>query len=254
MSILRNKIKDRFVQVPNALVTDTRISIPARLVYVYLASKPDGWIVRNDDVKKSIGIKDNTAMAKYWKELEAAGWITRKKVTSGEYSGTYDYELQEINPIEENPNLGNSLIRENPNKGKSQTINNTDLDSNIEYLNSNKEYIQNAYSEEEKDKIQETCDVVRKHYPRCNYPILADRATVAALKRISKEKEIDIIEACEYLQERVRLFSECKYGAERQYLPEANNWLDNGGYDANENNWTKGTGNGNEQRYIPQNI
>lgn len=126
MSILRNKIKDRFVQVPNALVTDTRISIPARLVYVYLASKPDGWIVRNDDVKKSIGIRDNTAMAKYWKELETAGWITRKKVTSGEYAGTYDYELQEGQPIEENPNLGNSLIRENPYMGNSETINNTD--------------------------------------------------------------------------------------------------------------------------------
>ena len=110
------------------------------------------------------------------------------------------------------------------------------------------------YSEPEKDKVQETCEVVKEFYPRCNYPILADRATVAALKRIAQEKEIDITGACEYLQERVKLFAECKYGADKQYLPEANNWLDNGGYNANENSWIKGTENGNEQRYVPENF
>lgn len=130
---------------------------------------------------------------------------------------------------------------------------------NIEGDNSEERYNNNplnppSYNDTEKDKIKETCDVVRKYFPRCNYPILADKATVAAVKRIAAGRGIDITAACEYLQERIKLYAECKYGADRQYMPEANNWLDNGGYDANENSWTKGTGNGKEQRFIPENF
>ena len=250
MSILRNKLKDRFVQVPNELVTDTRISIPARLVYVYLCSKPDGWIVRNGDVMKSLGIKDSGAMAKYWSELEATGWIIRHKTSAG----TYDYELSETDPIGEKPNKGKTPIGEKPNKGKTPTIYNTDSYSNTDYFDNNKNTYKHTFTADEKSKIQETCNVVKQTYPRCNYPILADRAVCAAVKRISAEREIDIISACEYLQERVNLYAECKYGAERQYLPEANNWLDNGGYDANEKDWTKGTGNGSAKRYTPKNF
>lgn len=129
MSILRNKFNVRFVQVPNALVTDTRISIPARLVYIYLRSKPDGWIVRNSDVMKSLGIKDNGAMAKYWRELEETGWIIRHKTAAG----TFDYELNEVVPVKEKANEGNSATGENPYKEKSPTINNTDLVEEKEY-------------------------------------------------------------------------------------------------------------------------
>ena len=249
MSILRNKIKDRFVQVPNMLVTDTRISIPARLIYIYLASKPDGWIVRNSDVMKSLGVRNSGTMAKYWHELETSGWIIRRKTAAG----TYDYELSDTEPITEKPNEGISAIAKNPNQGISATIYNTENNSNIDDINNNKEYIQQAYSDDEKNSVEETCKVVRENYPRCNYPILADRATVAAVKRIAKERDLDIAGACKYLQERVKLYAECKFGADQQYLPEANNWLDNGGYDANENSWIKATGNGNEQRYIPKN-
>lgn len=121
---------------------------------------------------------------------------------------------------------------------------------------SNKECIPNIrYTEQEKSKVMETCTFVRATYPRCNYPIRADFSVCAAVKRIAKERGVDIIEACHYLQDRVKLYAECKYGAERQYLPEANNWLDNGGYDANEKDWTKGAENGtNAKRYIPKNF
>lgn len=252
MSVLRNRFKDRFVQVPNVLVTDTRISIPARLVYVYLRSKPDGWIVRNGDVMKSLGIKDSGAMAKYWHELETSGWIIRHKTSTG----TFDYELNETDPIGEKPYEGKTATGEKPYEGKTPIINNTDSYSNTDFFNNkniNKQ--KDTFTANEKSKIQETCSVVRLTYPRCNYPILADRAVCAAVKRIARERDIDIISACNYLQERVKLYAECKYGAERQYLPEANNWLDNGGYDANEKDWTKGAENGtNAKHYTPKNF
>lgn len=252
MSILRNKLKDRFVQVPNELVTDNRISIPARLIYVYLLSKPDGWIVRNGDVMKSLDIRNSGTMAKYWHELEMSGWIIRHKTAAG----TYDYELSEIEPVAKKPNEGKTAIAKKPNEGKTPIINNTDSCSNTDFLDNNKEHIQkDTFSTDEKRKILDTCSVVRLRYPRCNYPILADRAVCAAVKRIAGERGIDIISACNYLQERVKLYADCKYGAERQYLPEANNWLDNGGYDASEKDWTKGAENGtNAKRYIPKNF
>ena len=134
MSILRNKLKDRFVQVPNELVTDNRISIPARLIYVYLLSKPDGWIVRNGDVMKSLDIRNSGTMAKYWHELEMSGWIIRHKTSAG----TYDYELSEAEPVTEKPNVGKTAIAKKPNVGKTTNIYNTDSFNNTEEL-SNKE-------------------------------------------------------------------------------------------------------------------
>lgn len=137
MSILRNKLKDRFVQVPNELVTDTRISIPARLIYVYLASKPDGWIVRNDDVKNSLGVKDNSTLAKYWKELAETGWIVRHKCLPGENAGTYEYELMETPKVGNSPNVENSQKWEKSNLGKNPDYNNTDSYNNTEELSNN---------------------------------------------------------------------------------------------------------------------
>lgn len=134
MSILRNKLKDRFVQVPNELVTDNRISIPARLVYVYLASKPDGWKVLNDDVKKSLGIKDDSTLARYWKELINAGWITRKKCLPGENAGTYEYYIEDVPKIGNLPNMENSQKWDVSKNGKNPDYNNTDSYNNTEEL------------------------------------------------------------------------------------------------------------------------
>lgn len=147
MGILRNKFKDRFVQVPNALVTDTSVSMPARLVYVYLASKPDGWTVRNADVKKSLGIKDDNTLAKYWKELSAAGWIIRKKCLPGVNAGTYEYELWDTPKTGNHPNMGKSQIWENPKYGKNPEYNNTDLTSNTDF-DSNTENINTSFSDD----------------------------------------------------------------------------------------------------------
>lgn len=134
MSVLRNKLKDRFVQVPNELVTDNRISIPARLVYVYLASKPDGWKVLNDDVKKSLGIKDDSTLARYWKELINAGWVTRKKCLPGENAGTYEYYLEDVPKTGNLPNMENSQKWDVSKDGKNPDYNNTDTFSNNEDL------------------------------------------------------------------------------------------------------------------------
>lgn len=146
MGILKNQIKENFSQIPNELITDTRISIQARMVYVYVSSKPSGWVVCNTDVKQSIGIKDDKTMAKYWKELQDFGWLTRTKATpnNAEKNGTYNYILN-ASPILGNfpilgkngniQNLEISKKRKYPKNGdlnNKEDSNNTELCSNTE--------------------------------------------------------------------------------------------------------------------------
>jgi hypothetical protein len=50
MSLLRNKLKSDFSQIPNGLITDPRLSHGAKLVAIYLMSKPDQWNVCNPDI------------------------------------------------------------------------------------------------------------------------------------------------------------------------------------------------------------
>ena len=68
MSVLkRNTLKEKFAQIPNELITDTEISINARLVYCYIASKSEGWNLLNDEMCKKLGIKSKDSVAKYLK-------------------------------------------------------------------------------------------------------------------------------------------------------------------------------------------
>ena len=145
MSILRNPIKDRFVQVPTSILTDTRLSMGARVVYIYVASKPDGWTVWNDEIKKAVGISGSDTLAKYWRELINAGWIIRERArdAAGKIIGGYDYTISESAkyPKEaENLNRGNANLGKMPNHINIDFNSNIDLDSNIkkEYKEKNK--------------------------------------------------------------------------------------------------------------------
>ena len=82
--------------IPNGIITDTRLSAGARILYCYLASKPDNWQIWNNDIKNNLAISNDHTLAKYFKELMTYNWIARtlnrtndgKKLTGG-----YNYEL-----------------------------------------------------------------------------------------------------------------------------------------------------------------
>lgn len=84
-----------YSKIPNDLVLDNRLSGGAIKIYLYLASRPDGWIVKNSDVKEKTGVKSDSVVSKYWQELLESGWLTRKKGTpsSSNKCGYYDYVL-----------------------------------------------------------------------------------------------------------------------------------------------------------------
>jgi hypothetical protein len=89
MSIIRNKLKSDFSQIPNNLITDNRLSHSAKLVMLYLLSKHDGWVVNNSDVQRQLNIKRRETIAKYWKELINTGWIFREFIPHR--SGRFDF-------------------------------------------------------------------------------------------------------------------------------------------------------------------
>lgn len=83
--IVKNQSKKDFAIVPNKLINDASISLEARMMFVHLSSKPDNWNVVHSEIQKCLNIKSKTTMAKYSKELEDSGWISREKLPNGSY-------------------------------------------------------------------------------------------------------------------------------------------------------------------------
>ena len=157
MPVLRNKLKSNFTLTPNELLVDNRLSMGAKVVYIYLASKPDGWKVWNKEIQKSLDIKDSGTMAKYWNELIDCGWVTRErdKTENGQFTGGYEYELRETPYTEE------TRIQEKPVYGKNPDYINTDINNNTK-LNNNTDISAEAQKEKPKGRLIDTKQKVKK--------------------------------------------------------------------------------------------
>jgi hypothetical protein len=110
MALLLNNLKNNFSTIPNDIITDKNLSHGAKLVFIYLASKPDKWEVYNQDIKKSLNIGQDKTIAKYFKELTDNGWIKRHKKTNDkkQFIGGFDYELFPQAQLVKNHNVDNA--------------------------------------------------------------------------------------------------------------------------------------------------
>ena len=86
---LQNNLTKHYTITPNAVATDTRLSLGARVLYMYLAGQDDSFIFWNKVMMKELGIKKPHTMAKYFKELLETNWISRNK----NKFGGFDYTL-----------------------------------------------------------------------------------------------------------------------------------------------------------------
>lgn len=102
MSVLKNRLKEKFVTVPKKIITDNQISFGAKIVYCYLVSKPNDWVIRNSDIMAELNISKDT-IAKYFKELVVNGWIDRKRQvdSQNQFTGLYDYVIYETPKVSE---------------------------------------------------------------------------------------------------------------------------------------------------------
>lgn len=115
--IIKNRLVKKFSTIPNAIITDQRITDRALRVYLYLVSKPDGWQVNNADVMNQLNIKSEETLSAAWKCLIESGWINRthKIADNGKFLGGYDYALNEF------PDAENTEPGKNPDPGKTRS-------------------------------------------------------------------------------------------------------------------------------------
>jgi hypothetical protein len=113
--ILKNTTKN-FTVIPNELIADTEISTGAFKLYCYLASKPESWNINNKDITKQLKIGSKDTLAKYWRELNDAGWIEKsvEQDKSGKFTG------KTILKLFNNRNPKNTEIGEKPNSQKNR--------------------------------------------------------------------------------------------------------------------------------------
>lgn len=92
MNRIKNRLKGGFTVAPNELINNREIDARARFIYVYMASKPDGWKFNNTDLMNACGIKDPRTFKKLMDQLVNTGWIekTPQNREGGKFS-TFDY-------------------------------------------------------------------------------------------------------------------------------------------------------------------
>lgn len=85
-------IKTTFGIVPNSLLNDNTISLKAKGLYAYMHSKPDNWDFTINGIASQL-LEQYKAVASALKELENAGYLTRKNYQGEAGKWTCDYYL-----------------------------------------------------------------------------------------------------------------------------------------------------------------
>lgn len=67
-----------FTMIPNGLIADQRVSLAAKALWAYIASKPEGWTFRRQAMAAQLGIGVQY-LQKLSKELIVAGWLEREQ-------------------------------------------------------------------------------------------------------------------------------------------------------------------------------
>lgn len=196
MGILRNEIKSNFTQIPNQLLFDNRLSFGSRILYCYLASKPDNWKIINQDVINTLQVSCDS-IAKYFKELLNAGWITREREIDdkGQFCGGYNYTVY-ASP--KPPNKEKVLIRQNDGKiNNTNTTNNTNLfsNNNISINNKQQDNINNInnniYNNKNKKDIDNNINNTQSNSIKLEQN---DKLLYESYKKILETKDIDNIQ------------------------------------------------------------
>lgn len=112
-----------FTQVANALLNDAKLSWKAKGLFAYLYSKPEKWDFSTQRMYKDSAGGRESLMSGI-KELEDAGYLTRKRLSTGKVTYFMTYE----------PKSGNPTV-EKLHNGETRPVSNIVLDSKKEESN-----------------------------------------------------------------------------------------------------------------------
>lgn len=130
---INHNFEKNFTVVHNSLINDKSLSLKAKGLFLFMASKNEGWnfTLRSmaKQIKEGVG-----SISSAIDELKENGYLSYKKNNDG--TGIYVLNYQKQDPNPKNPDLPNT---ENPNLQKPERINNTDLNNNTDLKKTNKE-------------------------------------------------------------------------------------------------------------------
>lgn len=143
MSVIKNKLKSNFTQIPNGIIFDNNLTSSELRVLLFLWSCDDNWEIQNNYIMETFNIKDKSTMSRIWKKLISLGYIERKKSychVNNRPMGGYDYilntELTEMrnNEISVSSHLEQLKVDQNPTLEVDQSTEN----NNNTYFNNTK--------------------------------------------------------------------------------------------------------------------
>lgn len=101
--IKRTKRRDNFVVIGNEVIQDSRMTIEARGVLVYLLSLPQDWVIRKNDLQKRLAVSRRT-IDRCFEEMKQCGYLCETDFVKkdGKFDGKgyliYDYSIYKNAP------------------------------------------------------------------------------------------------------------------------------------------------------------
>lgn len=141
MGNFENKIKKDYQVIPNQLIKDNSLSIMARFIFVYMASKPNGWDFYIEPLAAELNCSAKT-LRKYIGELVDSGWIEKgqQAINNGKFGATH-YTINAVKNAGKNVPHGKMFrteecsARKNVRDDKNSSLYNIDNINNIEIDN-----------------------------------------------------------------------------------------------------------------------
>jgi len=120
MGRLFNNIKRNFTIIPNEILYDSSICNNSKVVFWYMASKPDDWDFFHETISSELHVSVDS-VRKYLNELCDSGWVTKigQVVENGRFKNV-EYILNE-SPTSEQPDINDETVGENFRHGKKPT-------------------------------------------------------------------------------------------------------------------------------------
>ncbi|SDD69631.1 helix-turn-helix domain-containing protein [Sporomusa acidovorans] len=160
MSIIRVEKQRKYTCVSNVPLQDARLSLKARGLITYCLSLPDNWTYSVSGLVKVIGSEGKSSIQSALHELEACGYLIRRRLhdKNGKFTGTEyvlyeEPQIQAEQPFTENRSMA-SLEENQPFTDFPSTVNPSTVNPSTEKPPAENQPLQNTYStKQEKKKI-----------------------------------------------------------------------------------------------------
>lgn len=95
---------DNYTITSNAAIEDKSVSLKARMILIYLLSRPPGWVTSAERLASTISDRDGlSAIKSGLRELEQAGYLIRTRTRADNGRWRWDHEITDRPSVENRP-------------------------------------------------------------------------------------------------------------------------------------------------------